>query len=65
MAADAGVGQAERAHPALEPLAQQLIKSAEMRRLHARSRASRLMSKLIYRAVDVAKPLQKAFRGKR
>jgi 2-polyprenyl-6-methoxyphenol hydroxylase-like FAD-dependent oxidoreductase len=38
---------------------------AEMRRLHARSRASRLMSKLTYRAIDVAKPLQKAFRGKR
>jgi len=38
---------------------------AEMRRLHARSRASRFLSKLVYRAIDVSKPLQKAFHGER
>ena len=38
---------------------------AEMRRLHARSPASRFLSKLIYRTVDVVQPLQKLFRGKR
>jgi 2-polyprenyl-6-methoxyphenol hydroxylase-like FAD-dependent oxidoreductase len=38
---------------------------AEMRRLHARSPVSRFLSKLTYRTIDVAKPLQKLFRGKR
>ena len=38
---------------------------AEMRRLHARSAASRLLSKLVFRTVDTVKPLQKLFRGKR
>jgi 2-polyprenyl-6-methoxyphenol hydroxylase-like FAD-dependent oxidoreductase len=38
---------------------------AEMRRLHARSPVSRFLSKLMYRTVDVVKPLQKLFRGKR
>jgi 2-polyprenyl-6-methoxyphenol hydroxylase-like FAD-dependent oxidoreductase len=38
---------------------------AEMRRLHAQSPVSRLLSKLTYRTIDVAKPLQKLFRGKR
>ena len=39
--------------------------SAEMRRLHARSPVSRLLSKLVFRTVDRVKPLQKLFRGKR
>jgi 2-polyprenyl-6-methoxyphenol hydroxylase-like FAD-dependent oxidoreductase len=39
--------------------------SAEMRRLHARSPVSRLLSKLVFRTVDTVKPLQKLFRGKR
>jgi hypothetical protein len=38
---------------------------AEMRRLHARSPVTRFLSKLLYRTVDVVKPLQKLFRGKR
>jgi 2-polyprenyl-6-methoxyphenol hydroxylase-like FAD-dependent oxidoreductase len=38
---------------------------AEMRRLHARSPASRLLSKYMYRSIDMMKPLQKLFRGKR
>jgi 2-polyprenyl-6-methoxyphenol hydroxylase-like FAD-dependent oxidoreductase len=38
---------------------------AEMRRLHAPSSASRFLSKLIYRTIDVVQPLQKSFRGKR
>jgi 2-polyprenyl-6-methoxyphenol hydroxylase-like FAD-dependent oxidoreductase len=38
---------------------------AEMRRLHARARMSRFLSRLVYRTVDTAKPLQKLFRGKR
>jgi 2-polyprenyl-6-methoxyphenol hydroxylase-like FAD-dependent oxidoreductase len=38
---------------------------AEMRRLHARSAASRFVSQSIYRTIDVVKPLQKLFRGKR
>jgi 2-polyprenyl-6-methoxyphenol hydroxylase-like FAD-dependent oxidoreductase len=38
---------------------------AEMRRLHARSPASRFLSKSLYRTVDVMQPLQKLFRGKR
>jgi hypothetical protein len=38
---------------------------AEMRRLHARSPASRFLSKLIYRTVDVVTPLQSLFRDKR
>jgi len=38
---------------------------AEMRRLHTRSPVGRFLSKLIYRTVDVLKPLQKLFRGKR
>jgi len=38
---------------------------AEMRRLHARSPASRFLSKLMYRTIDVVQPLQKRFRGKR
>ena len=38
---------------------------AEMRRLHAHSRASRFLSRVVYRTVDVVKPLQKLFRGKR
>ena len=38
---------------------------AEMRRLHARSPASRFLSKLMYRTIDVVQPLQKLFRGKR
>jgi len=37
----------------------------EMRRLHAHSRAKRLLSRLVYRTVDIVKPLQKLFRGKR
>ncbi len=37
----------------------------EMRRLHARSPLSRLLSRLVYRTVDTVKPLQKLFRGKR
>jgi len=37
----------------------------EMRRLHARSPASRLLAKLTYRTIDVVQPLQKLFRGKR
>jgi 2-polyprenyl-6-methoxyphenol hydroxylase-like FAD-dependent oxidoreductase len=39
--------------------------SAEMRRLHARSPVSRLLSKLVFRTVDKVKPLQRLFRGKR
>jgi 2-polyprenyl-6-methoxyphenol hydroxylase-like FAD-dependent oxidoreductase len=39
--------------------------SAEMRRLHARSSAGRLLSRLVFRTVDTVKPLQKLFRGKR
>jgi 2-polyprenyl-6-methoxyphenol hydroxylase-like FAD-dependent oxidoreductase len=39
--------------------------SAEMRRLHARSPVSRLLSKLVFRTVDTVTPLQKLFRGKR
>ncbi len=39
--------------------------SAEMRRLHARSPVSRLLSKFVFRTVDTVKPLQKLFRGKR
>jgi 2-polyprenyl-6-methoxyphenol hydroxylase-like FAD-dependent oxidoreductase len=38
---------------------------AEMRRLHARSPMSRILSRLVYRTVDAVKPLQKLFRGKR
>jgi 2-polyprenyl-6-methoxyphenol hydroxylase-like FAD-dependent oxidoreductase len=38
---------------------------AEMRRLHARSRVSRFVSKFVFRTVDTVKPLQKLFRGKR
>jgi 2-polyprenyl-6-methoxyphenol hydroxylase-like FAD-dependent oxidoreductase len=38
---------------------------AEMHRLHARSRMSRFLSRLVYRTVDTVKPLQKPFRGKR
>jgi 2-polyprenyl-6-methoxyphenol hydroxylase-like FAD-dependent oxidoreductase len=38
---------------------------AEMHRLHARSSVSRFVSKSIYRSIDLAKPLQKLFRGKR
>ncbi len=38
---------------------------AEMRRLHARSPASRFLSRLVYRTVDAVKPLQRLFRGKR
>lgn len=38
---------------------------AEMRRLHACSRANRFLSRLVYRTVDAVKPLQKLFRGKR
>jgi 2-polyprenyl-6-methoxyphenol hydroxylase-like FAD-dependent oxidoreductase len=37
----------------------------EMRRLHAHSRAKRFLSRLVYRTVDIVKPLQKLFRGKR
>jgi 2-polyprenyl-6-methoxyphenol hydroxylase-like FAD-dependent oxidoreductase len=39
--------------------------AAEMRRLHARSPVSRLLTKLVFRTVDTVKPLQKLFRGKR
>jgi len=38
--------------------------AAEMRRLHARSPVSRLLTKLVFRTVDTVKPLQKLFRGK-
>jgi len=38
---------------------------AEMHRLHARSRVSRFLSKLVFRTVDTVKPVQKLFRGKR
>ena len=38
---------------------------AEMRRLHARSPLNRFVSKLVFRAVDTVKPLQKIFLGKR
>jgi 2-polyprenyl-6-methoxyphenol hydroxylase-like FAD-dependent oxidoreductase len=38
---------------------------SEMRRLHARSRTRRLLSRLVYRTIDTVKPLQKLFRGKR
>jgi 2-polyprenyl-6-methoxyphenol hydroxylase-like FAD-dependent oxidoreductase len=38
---------------------------SEMRRLHGRSPLGRFMSKLVFRAVDTVKPLQKLFRGKR
>jgi 2-polyprenyl-6-methoxyphenol hydroxylase-like FAD-dependent oxidoreductase len=41
------------------------VSLAEMRRLHARSPVSRLLSRLTYRTIDMAKPLQKLFRGKR
>jgi 2-polyprenyl-6-methoxyphenol hydroxylase-like FAD-dependent oxidoreductase len=38
---------------------------AEMRRLHARSPAGRLLAKLVYRTVDTVKPVQRLFRGRR
>jgi hypothetical protein len=38
---------------------------AEMRRLHPRSPAGRLLSKLVFRAVDTVKPLRRLFRGRR
>jgi hypothetical protein len=38
---------------------------AEMRRLRVRSAVSRLLSRLMYRTVDVVKPLQNLFRGER
>jgi hypothetical protein len=36
-----------------------------MRRLHARSPVSRVLTKFVFRTVDTFKPLQKLFRGKR